>query len=74
MDLVNKKIFYDEAEEINFKAANIAKSSINDSDKSILVLAGDGIGPECVNEALKIIGWFHDKLKFIRLNLENFIG
>ena len=30
------------AEEINFKAANIAKSSINDSDKSILVAGSMG--------------------------------
>ena len=45
-----------------------------DSDKSILVLAGDGIGPECVNEALKIIGWFHDKLKLKFSISEDLVG
>ena len=28
---------------------------------SLLILAGDGIGPEVMTEVKKIIGWFGDK-------------
>jgi 3-isopropylmalate dehydrogenase len=31
------------------------------SNKKILVLAGDGIGPECVGQALRVVDWFSSK-------------
>ena len=31
------------------------------SNKKILVLAGDGIGPECVGQALRVVDWFASK-------------
>jgi 3-isopropylmalate dehydrogenase len=36
------------------------------SNKKILVLAGDGIGPECAGQALRVVDWFASKraLKF----------
>ena len=36
------------------------------STPSLLILAGDGIGPEVMGEAVKIIDWFgaHRGLKF----------
>ncbi len=38
------------------------------ADKKILVLEGDGIGPECVAEALKLLEWFNSNLN-IKFNL-----
>ncbi len=34
---------------------------MNNNAKSMLVLAGDGIGPEVVAEALRVIEWFVDR-------------
>ncbi|PPR77172.1 MAG: 3-isopropylmalate dehydrogenase, partial [Alphaproteobacteria bacterium MarineAlpha2_Bin1] len=44
------------------------------ADKKILVLPGDGVGPECVAEALKILDWLESKLN-IKFNLiEGLVG
>ncbi len=44
------------------------------SDKNILVLPGDGIGPECVNEAIKILEWLNSKLKIQFNIIEDLVG
>ena len=38
--------------------------------KKILVLAGDGIGPEAVNEVKKIINFFNKK-KLLNIEIED---
>ena len=45
-----------------------------DGKKTILVLAGDGIGPECMNEALRVIDWFDIKLSINFEVSEDYIG
>tara|TARA_B000000441_G_C21574404_1_gene250555 strand:+ start:541 stop:678 length:138 start_codon:yes stop_codon:yes gene_type:complete len=32
------------------------------NNKKIMLLAGDGVGPEVVNETTRIIKWFEDNL------------
>ena len=32
------------------------------NNKKIMLLAGDGVGPEVVNETIRIIKWFEDNL------------
>ena len=44
------------------------------SDKKILVLPGDGVGPECVAEGLKILEWLDSRLNIKFHLIEELVG
>lgn len=47
---------------------------MNNDPKTLLVLAGDGIGPEVVNEALRVLDWLKDR-RGLALNIsEDLMG
>ncbi len=44
------------------------------SNKKILVLPGDGVGPECVAEAIKVLEWLGSKLNIKFTLIEGLVG
>jgi 3-isopropylmalate dehydrogenase len=55
-------------------AASIGVDAMNNNAKSLLVLGGDGIGPEVVAEALRIVDWFADRRGLVLQITEDLMG